>query len=50
MLPRTIRRTVLVAVCFVSASTTASAQLAMCGARAVIVDQLKMKYQESARG
>jgi len=48
MLPKSVRRTALMAVAVLFTFTTQShAQFAMCGERAAIIDQLKTKYQES---
>lgn len=48
MLPRSVRRTALMAVAVLLPLTTPSyAQFAMCGERAAIIDQLKTKYQET---
>ena len=48
MLPRVVRRTALMASAVLfTLNTPTHAQLAMCGERAVIIDQLKTKYQET---
>ena len=47
MLPNIIRRSFLAAGFILAAPAIASAQFAMCGERAQIIDQLKAKYKET---
>ncbi len=47
MLPNHIRRSFLAAGLILTAPAVASAQFAMCGERAQIIEQLKTKYKEA---
>ena len=50
MLPNILRRSFLAAGFLALTPAVASAQFAMCGDRAQIIDQLRTKYQESRQG